>query len=187
VADSLDKQIARHAKKLRKIARIEVPRANARALNTVAKRTESRSARGISKETRIPQKTIRNRIAIAKATARKQYARIKHYVRPISAVQLLTKSQIQNKLGTGTNRKGVRAKGYQFAGAFIQKGAGGNIHVFQRKGSARLPIEVVNIPIDKQARRIVETVSRRVMKNDYPQLLASDLQARYRRIKTGSF
>ena len=174
----LDRQIERFAKKLGKIKSIEVPRANASALNKSAQRVKTRSVQSISKQTRVPQKDIRKRVAIGRATAKKQIAEVKSYVKPVPASALLTKAQIANKIGTGTNRQGVRAKGYQWKGAFINRGRNDNVHVFQRKGKARLPIEAVKIDIDKPARRIVKTVSRRVINSDYKRLLEQDLKFR---------
>ena len=178
MADMLDKQIKSYIKKLRKIKGVEVPRANASALNKVSRTARARSVRGVSAETRVPQKLLRKRIFLNKATAKKQSAQIKNFVKPVSASGLLTKNQIDKKLGTGTNRRGVTAKGYKWQGAFIQRGKNENIHVFRRKGKKRLPIEVIKVPINASAQRVVPKVVRRLMKTDYPRLLKQDLKFR---------
>lgn len=112
------------------------------------------------------------------ATSKRQTAELRGFVRPVSASALLTKSQIAKKLGTGTNKRGVTAKGYQWQGAFIQRGKSDNIHVFKRSSAKRLPIEVIKIPVDDAAKRIVPKVVSRVMKNNYRRLLAQDLRYR---------
>jgi len=177
----LDRQIKSYIKKLKKINRIEVPRASASALNKSAAIAKTRSMRGISKETRVPLKEIRKRVKIGKATSKKQVAELKSYVRPVSASKLLTKAQITNKMGTGTNRQGVRAKGYMWEGAFINRGKNQNVQVFRRKGAARLPIEAIKVEIDGPAQRIVPKVVTRVMKSDYARLLKTDLEFRLRK------
>lgn len=181
MADQLDRQIKSYIRKLRKIDQIEVPRANASALNKVGGLSRTRTVKGVSKQTRVPAKEVRKRTYFSRANAKKQRALLKVYSKPVPASRLLTKGQIANKLGTGTNKKGVRAKGYMWRGAFIQKGNNGNVHVFQRKGSARLPIERVDIDINKPVQRITPVVVRRVMKSDYRRLLLHDLDFRLKK------
>lgn len=181
MADDLDRRIASYAKKLNKIKSIEVPRANASALNKVAKTIRARSVKGLNKETRIPQKLLRKRVFLGKATAKKQTAEIKNYVKPVPASALLTKNQIATKLGTGTNRRGVKAKGYEWRGAFIQPGKNENIQVFKRRSNKRLPVEAIKVPIDSQAQIIVPKVARRAMKSNYRRILENDLRFRLRK------
>lgn len=189
MADKLDRQIGSYVKKLRKIKNIEVPRANARALNTVGRRSVKRVIRGISKETRIPQKALRKRTFIAKANSKKQNVKLTGYAAPVSAVNLLTNSQ-KTRIGKGTNRQGVRAKGYMWKGAFIARGLNDNLHVFQRtgithrptkgnyKGQTRDEIKSVKISVNKQFSRAMSVVPRRVMSSDYRKLLQNDLKFR---------
>ena len=181
MADQLDRQIKRYIRKLGRISRTEVPRANASALNKVGGLVKTRVVRGISKETRVPQKEIRKRTFLTRANPRRQRAFFKVYPKPVPAVKLLSKGQIANKLGTGTSRRGVRAKGYQWGGAFIQRGINDNPHVFRRKGSARLPLERIDVNIGGPAEGLAMTVSKRLMKSDYRRLLQRDLQFRLRK------
>ena len=178
MADMLDKQINSYIRKLRKIKNVEVLRANASALNKGTRTIRAKSLKAISAETRVPQKLLRKRIFSNKATAKKQSAQIKSFIKPVSASSLLTKNQINNKLGTGTNRRGVTAKGYKWQGAFIQRGKNENLHVFRRKGKKRLPLEVIKVPIDASAQRVLPKVARRFMKTGYPRLLKQDLKFR---------
>lgn len=178
MADQLDRQIKSYIRKLGKISRIEVPRANASALNKAGGLVKTRTVRGVSKATKVPLKEVRKRTYFSRANAKKQRALLKVYAKPVPASRLLTKGQIANKLGTGTNNQGVRAKGYMWQGAFIQKGANGNVHVFKRKGAARLPLERIDIDIDKAVQRITPVVARRVMKSDYRRLLQHELNFR---------
>ena len=178
MADMLDRQINSYIKKLEKIKSIEVPRANASALNKVSKTIRARSVRGVSAETRVPQKLVRRRMYLNKSTAKNQTAQIKSFIKPVSASALLTKNQLQTKLGTGTNRQGVTAKGYRWKSAFIQPGKNGQVHVFQRKRRSRLPLKVIKVPINKSAQRIVPKVARRVMNSNYRRVLKQDLKFR---------
>lgn len=174
----LDRQIKSLIRKLRDIKRIEVPRANAAAINNVGKLSRTRIVAGVAKETRIPQKEIRRKSYLNRATARKPTARLTGYVKPISAVRLLTKGQVTNRIGTGTNKKGVKAKGYDWPGAFLQRGARGNVHVFKRSGSSRYPIKVVTVDVEKPFRRVMGVVPQRLMKSEYRRLLQHELQYR---------
>ena len=178
----LDRQIKSLIKKLRKVAPIEVARANAKALNTVTRSTRSRVVAGVAKQTRVKQKDLRRRAHATRATAKKQSAKLTSYVRPVPAVKLLTKNQIERRLGTGTNRRGVRARGYDWPGAFIQPGARQNVQVFRRKGSSRYPIDVVDVPVEKPFERGMKTVPKRVMKARYRQVLQHELGFRLKKL-----
>lgn len=178
MADKLDRQIKSYIKKLRNISRIEVPRANASALNKVGGLVKTRVVRDVSQQTRVPQKDIRKRTYFSRASAKKQFALLKAYAKPVPASRLLTKGQIASRMGTGTNKRGVRAKGYEWAGAFIQRGNNDNVHVFRRKGSARYPIEKIDVDIDKPLSNILPKTTRQVMRSDYRRLLERDLKFR---------
>lgn len=175
---NLDRQIKSYIRKLRNISQIEVPRANAAAINGIAKRSRTRIIAGVSKQTRIPQKDIRRKTYLSRATARKPTAKLTGYVKPVSAVRLLTKNQVAKKIGTGTNKQGVKAKGYNWPGAFLQRGAGANVHVFQRSSSSRYPIRVVTVDVTKPFQNTLGVVPKRLMKSDYKRLLEQELKFR---------
>lgn len=177
----LDRQIKSYISKLGKINSIEVPRANASALNKVGGLSKTRIVRGVSKQAKVPQKEVRKRTYLSRANAKRQRAFLKVYARPVTAAKLLTKGQIAKKLGTGTNKQGVTAKGHVWLGGFIQKGPKGNVHVFQRKGSSRLPLERSEVAIDRAAKRITPIVVSRVMRSDYRRLLQHDLDFRLKK------
>ena len=193
MADMLDRQINSYISKLRSIKSIEVPRASAKALNTVGNRSVRRIVRGISKQTRFSQKALKKRTFIRRATSKNQSVRLTGYASPVSAIHLLTKNQRTNRLGRGTNKTGVRAKGYNWPGAFIARGLNENIHVFKRTGISHRPrkgnyagqsrdeIDSIKVPVNKQFRQAMKVVPRRVMKSDYHQLLLHELKFRLRK------
>jgi hypothetical protein len=178
---NLDRQIKQLARKLGNIKRIEVPRANAAALNGIGRRSRTRIVSGVAKETRIPQKEIRRKTYLARATAKNQQAKLTGYARPVAAASLLSKGQRANKIGTGTNRRGVSARGYSWPGAFLQRGNNDNVHVFRRSGKDRYPIEVIKIDINKPFQRVMRVVPKRLMKSDYGRLLRHELDFRIRK------
>ena len=192
MTEPLDRQISSYIKKLGKIKNIEVPRANAKVLNTIGKRSTRRIIGGISKQTRIPQKVLRMRTYIGRATSGQQRVKLTGYAAPISAVNLLTKAQ-KTKIGKGTNKQGVTAKGYRWKGAFIARGLSDNLHVFKRtgvthrpskgnyKGQTRDEIDAIKIPVNKEFRRAMKVVPSRLMNSDYKRLLQHELKFRLKK------
>jgi hypothetical protein len=192
--DNLDKDIRRLIKKLRKISRVEVQRANAKALNNVAKLSRTRIVRGVAKQTRIKSKDIRRKTFFSKATAKRQKAVLTGYSRPVSAISVLTKKQRALR-GKGTNKQGVKARGYEWPGAFVAKGLSGNVHVFDRTGEKHRPrkgnypgqrrdkITSVKIDVQKPFERGMKVVPRRVMKKDFKRLLEHELNIRIKKFQ----
>jgi hypothetical protein len=164
------------------LSNIELPRANARALNDSGARIKTRSVRGISAETNLKQKTIRDRYYIRRATAKKQRARLSVYTRDVSAISQFTPAKKARLVpGQGTNRRGVRVAKRQINHAFIARGKG-NLQVFRREGDARLPIEAIKFPIQRQATRITMRVAKRVMSSVYPTILERELKFRINKV-----
>ncbi|TQV85196.1 hypothetical protein FKG94_03125 [Exilibacterium tricleocarpae] len=186
---SPQQQAARLARKLNRIAKRDTRLATNSALNKAAQRVNTRVVRGLSRSIRVPQKLIRQKIFISRSTLRTLRVLYKVYAKDISFVQLLTKGQIGRSVGTGTNRRGVRARGRQIDHAFIQRGKSGNLHVFTRQGKFKRVagprggrrvelIDVERIAIQAEAERITAAVSTRVMRKDYFRLLQQDLNFR---------
>lgn len=172
--ESLDKQAARLAKKLRAIGRQEVPRAGSAALNKSAKRIKTRVVRGVSKETKVVQKHIRKKVFIKRSTPRTQKAEFRVYRRDIAAIGLNPR----------TSRKGVRVAGKLHSGAFINTlRKTGQRHVLKRKGVKRYPVEIIKIPISESVDKISRKVAVRVMRQDYPKLLQHELVYRLDKYK----
>jgi hypothetical protein len=181
LADNLDQQIKSLIKKLNTIGTRDVPLANASALNKVSALGRTRVVRGISKQEKIPQKAVRRRAVIRRASRREQVARIIFYTRDVSVASFMRAATLQNAAPRGTNKKGVRAAGRQFNHAFVNKTKKGQYQVFRRVGKSRTPLEVVKIPIRKAAEKVVPVVTRRVMASDYRRLLLHELNWRLTR------
>ena len=89
---SVDAQIRLLEGKLSAIKSIEVPSASSSTLNKVSSRIKSRVVKGVSKETKIKAKIIRNRVYISRSTVKKQRAKLNVYIRDVAAISLVKKS-----------------------------------------------------------------------------------------------
>lgn len=180
---TLDRDLARLGRKLRRTSKVELPRANSRALNDSTNRVRTRTVRGISRETGLKSKTIRKRFYIRRASPKKQKARITVYTRDVSAISQFTPARLKKlQDGKGTNRRGVRVAGRQEDGAFVATGNAGNRQVFRRRTARRLPLESIKYPIQKEATRITRRVAVRVMKTQYPKILKRELVFRLNKV-----
>lgn len=177
-SNNLDRQIKSLVRKLHKIGKVEIPRAYAKALNNTGNIAKTEINKTVGKETRLGTKIVRNRTFLRRARAKKPLASVRLYVAPISAVSLLTKNQIANKLGTGTNKKGVKAKGYFYKSAFIQPGLHGKIHVFKRKSKARYPLKKQVVEIKPIFKRRAPQIVRSVFKARFSGKLKHELSFR---------
>ncbi|MCR9260777.1 MAG: phage tail protein [Pseudomonadaceae bacterium] len=183
---TLDRDLARLGRKLRRISNVELPRANARALNDSGARVRTRSVRGISAETKLKQKAVRKRYYLKRATAKKQTVRLTVYTRDVSAISQFTPARRRKLVpGRGTNRRGVTVAGRQISSAFIAEGKG-NLQVFKRRGDRRLPIDSIKFPIQKPAVRITVRVAKRVMKSQYPRILERELKFRINKVASAN-
>jgi len=192
---SLEQQAERHIRTLRAIRSIEVPRAEASALTKAARLTRTRVVRGVAKQLKLKQKTIRERTFTRRATARKLTATVRHYVRPVSAISQFTPAaRARLRVGFGTNRSGVKVRGHPtFKSAFIARGndnkvknsrATGKKQVFRRKGRGRLPLEKIEFDIHDATVDVASRVAPRVMKNEFSRLLVADLRFRINKYGT---
>lgn len=180
---TLDRDLARLGRKLRRVSNVELPRANARALNDSGARTRTRSVRGISRETKLKSKTIRKRYFMRRATSKKQRVRLSVYTRPVSAVSQFTPSRLASIAdGKGTSRKGVRVAGRTERSAFIATGPNRSRQVFRRTTNKRLPLEAIKYNIQEPATRITKRVVRRVMRTQYPKILQRELKFRLNKV-----
>ncbi len=177
---SIENDIKRLAKKLNKISTVEVPRAAARALNRSATTVRKLTVQDVSRGLKLPAKEIRKRAFFSRANAKKQRAKITAYARDVSVISLLRGPTIDRFMGTGTNRKGVRARGRQFDAAFINQYRG-RAQVFRRLSNKSHPIEVVKIPINNPLARSLKLRSRRVMQTDFRRIFKNELQFRLKK------
>lgn len=178
MAEDMAKQIRRLERKLQRYRTVEVARASSSAINRVTKMVRTEVVRKVSKGEKLPAKAVRRKTFIKRSTAKSQRATFTAYTTDVSVAGLMRPSTLKSKAGRGTSRKGVRAAGRTFPGAFINPGANGRLMVYQRKGKARHPIQVVKISIREPVRRAVPSISQRLMRTDYRRLYANDLKFR---------
>jgi hypothetical protein len=174
MAGSIEQQIAVLTKKLQSIKAIEVPRATASALNKTAAAAKTRTVRGVAKSIVVPQKHVRKRVYISRANSKKMRVRLRNYYRGISVIDLNARDS--GKSGWRSRKgRGVKAGKRTYSSAFIARGRNGKQHVFERKGSARLPVDVVRVDIRKQVEDIAPKAAARELKSNYAKRLKSDL------------
>ncbi|WP_086932200.1 phage tail protein [Agarilytica rhodophyticola] len=178
----LQRDIDARTRRLNQLARNQVPRAMSSALNKSVKRLQTQVVRSVSKSKKLPAKVVRKKTFISRATPRKTRARLYSYPRKVAVISLLKTATILKNVRRGTNRKGVRAAGRQFDGAFINvHRKSGKFQVFKREGKKRYPIDVVGIEIKDRFSRAQDILSKRIMKRDYPRLLSQELNFRIER------
>ena len=187
-------------KTLKNIERKVIPAAHNSATNKITKRISTRAISGVSKSTKIKSSVIRKRVTISKSSINKPGAKLTFYKRAVQAVQLVGAGTLTAKSGSGTNRRGVRAAGRQFNGAFINVlRKNGRYQVLRRTGKRKSvtrtrngrrvqvsdeTLEVVKIPIEKAVDATVHKAAERVIDSDYQKLLTHEI--RYRLSKYGT-
>ena len=174
---SIDKDIKGYAARLSKYSKKDLKAATASALSKTAAKARTRTIRGVAKAAKLPVKTIRKKVYVKRATINKLRARLSAYRNPVSLIGLKPR---QTK--RGRKNGGVRAGKHFFKGAFIVRGK----QVFKRKGSARLPIEVQRIHIQKTVDDIALKVTVRVMKKDFKKILSHELRFRLSKHRPGT-
>lgn len=166
------------------ISKTAVPRASAQAVNRVAGRAVSRSVRVVAKDTRVPQKLVRQRARVRKATSRKPRALIRVNRGNLPAIKLGVASarlsrRKRDKYGAGS----VLAVGrFRFPGAFIQQLKNGRWHILRRTTKSRYPIEVVSIPLSIPLTNAFRQELPKLMDSDMPKELRASLKNQLRLI-----
>lgn len=166
---NLDKQLRRLERKLDKIAKDATPKAFASAINKVATQSKTAVASEVAKEVRIPVRAVKSRIFIRRARPGTMVAKIALYARPIDAIH------------TGPTRM---ASGWKVGGkfrerSFMQRMPNQSRHrIYQRKGSSRLPISKVVLPVSEPVARIGRAVTTLKMRKDFARLYQHELNAR---------
>lgn len=107
----------------------QMRKAEVRALNKTLRWVLKNVVRNISKEAKVAQKLIRQRVRAFKATARNRSGRVWAGLDPIAAHRLGKVRQLK--------RGGVRAGRHKFNDAFIHTSSRGNVTIFQRTGEAK--------------------------------------------------
>lgn len=185
MADSLDRDIQKLARKLSDISKNAVPKADFAALRKVTAQTKSRVVKDVAGEVKIPQKHIRKRVYTKVKVARDyRRARITAYRRDIPVISL---GLVQTSVNRRTGIKNLKVGGRMYPGAFInQIRKTGQWQVMQRKGAKRYPLEVLTVKIAPQVDRYLPTRSREIMRAKYPNLLKHELTWRLKKYEDKS-
>lgn len=166
------------------ISKTAVPRASAQAVNRVAGRAVSRSVRVVAKDTRVPQKLVRQRARIRKATSRKPRALIRVNRGNLPAIKLGVASvKLSRRKRDKYGVRSVLAVGrFRFPGAFIQQLKNGRWHILRRTTKSRHPIEVVSIPLAVPLTEAFRQELPKLMDSDMPKELRASLKNQLRLI-----
>ncbi len=166
------------------ISKTAVPRASAQAVNRVAGRAVSRSVRVVAKDTRVPQKLVRQRARIRKATSRKPRALIRVNRGNLPAIKLGVASvKLSRRKRDKYGVRSVLAVGrFRFPGAFIQQLKNGRWHILRRTTKSRYPIEVVSIPLAVPLTDAFRQELPRIVDSDMPKELRASLKNQLRLI-----
>lgn len=162
---------------IERIAKKEVAKATSKAVNTVAKKAMKGAVRQVSKETKAPAKLIRKRTRlIKKAKLQNPTAMIRVNRSNLPLIRLLEDPRKKVRFSQGVLKLGQ----YRIARGFVQTLKNGRVHIMQRQGKERYPIDVVKIPL---AIPLTEAFRREL--HDYPeqirQILSKQLTAVFHR------
>jgi len=201
---AFDQEVARLDAALAGIARQDVPRGVASALNKTGGVVKTRTIRGVAKKERIQQKLIRRQVYVKRATAKRQVATVRAYTRGINMIHL--KPRDSGRGGWSKRRgKGVRARGgHHFPEAFIAKGKNGKPQVFERTGKITRRqktaagfrrhgagaagggakyhhVDVIRLPIRRAIESIAPVAAAREMKSNFEKRLAHEIDWRLKK------
>lgn len=199
--NTIDREVSQAVKNLSTLDRKAVPTASAMAVNRIAMRARSRSIKATSKEVKITQSILRDRVRVTKATHRSPvaYIRVKRHGVPAIAIGT-ARTQIKRKRGRmmisaeRRDRRGrykkrefagytsIRVGRHKFDNAFLQKMPSGAWHIMQRTSEARYPIKVCRVPIAEPITRAFKKNSEELMKTDMKKEIASAMKHRLRLI-----
>lgn len=161
-----------------------VPKATAMAINRVARRVISHSVKRVSAETKVPQRLIRQRVRLNRASSRYKTPRARLVINRgnLPAIALgSARVQLSRKRG---NQKGagsvLKVGKFSFPNAFIQQLDNGRWHILQRIGKSRYPIEVVKIPLVTPLTTAYTEESEKLIESDMPKEMASALKQQLR-------
>ena len=166
---NLDKQVRDLERKLNKISKIETARAYASAINKTAKLARTQVVRQVAKERKLPVRSVSKRVYIRRATSNRGYALISLYAKPVNAINT----------NFSTQKKGFKVAGKVVPRSFFAKSKGfGRHYIFQRKGYARLPIDMVTVPISDVLKRVSLPIIKDKMRTDFERLIKTEFNAR---------
>lgn len=155
-------------KTLDKIQKVDMPRAKAAAFNRAGRSGIAKARRNVAKGLRVPQKTIKKRFSLARASAK----------RPDIALYFRHYDFNPGLLNPRQTRKGVKARSHTFEGAFLWDDRS---LVMTRKGKARLPIKKETIPLGRWAIQSAENTFRRVVPPIFAKRMEYEMERRIKR------
>ncbi|HHE3654182.1 TPA: phage tail protein [Pasteurella multocida] len=172
---SFEDDIKKTQQKLEALNKKAVPKATARAINKVASKVMVRSIATTSKEVEVPKKLIKGRARLEKAKPARLSAFIKVNRGNLPVVRLIVGKN--SPFLTRGKRRGQLKVGKRFyERAFIQKLANGRIHVLQRRGRERYPIDVVKIPLLNPLTDAFEKEVKQSLKTEMPKEMKTALE-----------
>lgn len=124
-----------------------------RAIRKTANWMKVIASREISKEMKLAQKVVRQRLKVFMQDRQALQAKIWLGLYSIRASQLAN-TMSQTRTGTTVGR-------HRFPGAFVATMKTGHRDVYKRRGQARLPIDIQQLDISDKARKVLLDVSRR--------------------------
>lgn len=179
-------------RKLKKMPSV-VRSAGASALNKTVSRARVRVIKAVSDAKKVPQKQVKRRVFIARATAKNLKVVQVGYAKPISLVTL-----IRNPVAdTGRRRKRkLRVNKQTYDTAFLRTGKNGKIHAFERNGKRGRQgkgrwasnknlerLDKVSIPIQDEVEKQLPTIQLRVFRDDFRGLFAHEYNFRKNKLK----
>lgn len=121
-----------------------------RAVRKTAQWVKTHLARNLSQELQIVQKVIRQRLRVYLRDRRALEAKVWLGLYQVRASRLGRPRQ---------TRAGVSVGRHRFPGAFIATMKSGHSDVYQRRGDARLPVDIVQLDIAEQAEKALQDMS----------------------------
>lgn len=153
-----------------------VPKAKAQAVNKIARKAISASTSRVAREVKAPQKLIRSRATLKRATVKNTEATLRVFRRDLPAIRL---GVAQTRLTRGGAV--LRVGRHSFPGGFIRLLKNDRWHILRRLGKERYPIEVVKIPLAAPLTEAYQQETRRLMAKEMPAEMAAALKKQLER------
>lgn len=148
-----------------KLAKKKLPKAAVKALNSIAKNARNQALKSVAADIGVPVKTIRGRVQTQKAKSKPE---VKMRVNRLNMPLIRVLEKPSNTLWQGQG--GILVGKYAVKRGFKQRLKNGRVHIMQRAGKARYPIDVVKVPIGKP---LTDAFSKAL--KDYPAQLQAEL------------
>ncbi len=172
---AFEDDIKQAQKKLENLNKKAVPKATARAINKVGSKVMVRSIATAAKEADVPKKLIKGRAKLEKAKPSHLSAYIKVNRGNLPAIRIVA-GKGSSFLTRGKRRGQLKVGKRFYERAFIQKLANGRVHVLQRQGKARYPIDVVKIPLVKPLTEAFESEVKKALESEMPKEMKAALE-----------